>query len=209
MKFNQLVRAINSTNETTLLRASQGVNIAYTLRNWMIGAYIVEYEQKGIDRARYGDKLIVRLSNELSRKRIPGVSYRSLEIYKQFYRRYPQIMQTVSAQSGRKSGRALPKIHQAPSDESGTNAAVLFEYPIEKILSLLSFSHFVELLKVDDPLKRTFYELQAIKCNWNVRDIKRNIGSLLFERSALVSPVRAGIVTIKPINSTVAPRYSA
>lgn len=65
--------------------------------SWLIGFYIVEFEQNGQDRATYGDRLIRNLEQDFKAKRIGGMSYRSLELYKQFYLAYPQIWQSVTA----------------------------------------------------------------------------------------------------------------
>jgi hypothetical protein len=79
--------------------------------------------------------LVRKLSNELSRKRISGVSYRSLELFKRFYLEYPRIVQTLSAQSGSEPVLSLPPIHQTSSDESVTNLAKRSDVPVEKELA--------------------------------------------------------------------------
>jgi predicted nuclease of restriction endonuclease-like (RecB) superfamily len=185
MKFRQLIEAIGIVHETSRKHAVQGANIAYTLRNWVIGGYIVEYEQKGDDRAKYGERVLETLASELSKKGLYGLSYRSLRLFRQFYFTYPHIWQTLPAKSGKPLLPFVPSIWQTASAKSSRDAADALVVPAKKLVSNLTFSHFVELLKVDEPLKRTFYEIHSIRCNWNVRELKRNIGSLLFDRSAL------------------------
>ena len=185
MKFAQLIKAIFEVHEASRKHAVQGANIAYTLRNWTIGGYIVEFEQKGEDRAKYGEQVLETLAFELSRKGLYGFSYRSLRLFRQFYFSYPRIWQTLPAKSVKPSVFFVPKIWQTASAKSFMVTDEVLNAPLKNLVFNLTFSHFVELLKVDEPLKRAFYETQAIQGNWNVRELKRNIGSLLFERTAL------------------------
>lgn len=95
--FGALVDAIQQVNERLAAQAGRAVNISLTLRNWMIGCYIREYEQNGADRAQYGETLLGALSERLTETGIEGMAARSLRLYRQFYLTYPQIWQTVSA----------------------------------------------------------------------------------------------------------------
>ena len=99
MNFQNLVDVIVETQKNLQGRALRSVDHFLTIRNWLTGFYIVEYEQKGNDRAKYGEKLLKKLDAELKRKKLKGFSWRSLQLYRQFYLAYPQIAQTVSAQS--------------------------------------------------------------------------------------------------------------
>ena len=89
--IDQLVDAIQKTNQFFLDQTQRQVNTALTLRNWVIGYYIVEYKQKGEDRAEYGEKLIRNLSERLKKTGIKGLSYSNLQLFKQFYFTYPQL----------------------------------------------------------------------------------------------------------------------
>ena len=111
------------------------------------------------------------LFKELSRRlaTIKGTGERNLYLFKDFYLAYAWILQTVSAklqstgyQSDTTFLRLLEKLESTKSKEHGTHA-----FPAEMLLSRLGFSHFIELVKADDPLKRSFYEVQAIKNNWS------------------------------------------
>lgn len=95
MKFSQLVNTIQHTHDALQQQAVKAINRSLTLRNWLIGFYIVEFEQRGEDRAKYGEKLLQSLADNLN---APGLSFRSLKLFRQFYQQYPQIGQTVSAQ---------------------------------------------------------------------------------------------------------------
>ncbi|WP_373495532.1 DUF1016 N-terminal domain-containing protein [Aquiflexum sp.] len=93
MNFDLLVNTIQQTHNTLQQGAVKSVNKHLTIRNWLIGFYIVEFEQNGNDRANYGEKLIPELAKSLS---IKGLSETSLIINRQFYKVYPQISQTLT-----------------------------------------------------------------------------------------------------------------
>lgn len=190
MNFDLLLDSIKSTHLQLQDSAAKAVNKLLTVRNWLIGYYIVEYEQKGEDRAQYGEKLLEQLARNLNEE---GLSFRNLKLFRQFYVAYPQIGQTVTAQF-------QGKIRQTPSAQlllpenlrfpilqtaSAESLSPDLQVPPDKLISRLSFSHITLLLTVDDPLKRTFYEIEAIKGNWSVRELKRQINSLYFERMGM------------------------
>jgi hypothetical protein len=89
ISFEGLVTAIGQTHADLLARASRAVNASLTQRNWLIGRYIAEYEQKGTDRAQYGDMLIERLADRLIRRGVSRVGPRELRRYRLFYVTYP------------------------------------------------------------------------------------------------------------------------
>jgi len=176
--FSALVVAIRQVDENLAAQAGRAVNISLTLRNWLMGAYIAEYELSGADRASYGDKLLNELSRELRRHKISNSGRRQLYNYLAFYRSYPQIVRTVPTQTR----HLLPKT--IVSEKVRTVSAQLAIAP-EKLINSLSYSHFELLVALDDDLKRTFYEIECIRGNWSVRELKRQIGSLYYERSGL------------------------
>jgi hypothetical protein len=96
MKFEKLKGLILQTHLSFQQQAVKAINRTLTLRNWLIGCYIVEFEQHGEDRAQYGDSLIDNLGNTIG---ISGLGSRNLKLFRQFYLLYPQIVQTLSAQS--------------------------------------------------------------------------------------------------------------
>lgn len=95
MNFNLLVHTIQNTHSTLQQTAVKAINKHLTIRNWLIGFYIVEFEQKGEDRAQYGEKLLQRLSDSLQSS---SFSYHNLKLLRQFYVTYLQIGQSVIAQ---------------------------------------------------------------------------------------------------------------
>ncbi|MBS0176545.1 MAG: DUF1016 family protein [Nitrospira sp.] len=188
MDFERLVAAIEHAHKALADHAIKAVNASLTLRNWCIGCYLTEFEQNGTDRAIYGAQLLDTVSARLGNNGVPGVAARSLRLYRQFYLSYPQIWQTPSAKSLR---TMLPtRIWQtlsAKSPNADTPEATPPEsqVPAHLLLERLSFSHFAELLQLDDPLQRAFYEAEALRGNWSVRELKRQIASQYYQRSAL------------------------
>ena len=171
MTLSSLISTIDTVHQTFQTKALQSVSINLTLRNFIIGYYIVEYEQNGSDRATYGSKLIENMAQKLSH--IKGMSSTALKLMRQFYLTYPQISQSVTDQF-----KIDNKISQSVTDQS-------LYVPTEKLLRVCSFTHFIELVKIDDELKRVFYEVETIKGNWSVRELKRQVESLLYERVGL------------------------
>lgn len=92
--FEQLVHLCRETHAALQTRASRAVDAYLTARNWLLGRYIVEFEQSGADRADYGTQLLGRLSAELGQ----GFSERSLRLFRAFYLSRKQIGQTLSAE---------------------------------------------------------------------------------------------------------------
>ena len=196
--FKALVTAIEQTNEYMAAQVGRAVNISLTLRNWLIGRYIREYEQNGADRAMYGKNLLSSLSQRLEEAGVKGCAPRSLRLYRQPYLSYPEIWQTVSATSGHALipapiWQTLSASSETPGNLLGTASDTTgsvathgkLRVSPERLLNSLSFSHFAELVAIDDPLKRAFYEIESIRGNWSVRELKRQISSLYYERSGL------------------------
>ncbi len=99
LTLSALVDVICKTDRFIAARVGLAVNTGLTLRNWIIGFYIHQYEQRGADRAEYGVHLLDVLSEKLSKAGIRGVASRTLRLYRQFYVAYPQIRQTLIAKS--------------------------------------------------------------------------------------------------------------
>ena len=191
LTFDHLVDSIRQAHKQFASQAGRSVNISLTLRNWVVGCYIREYEQNGADRAGYGDRLLGMLSERLTETGMEGMAPRSLRLYRQFYLTYSQIWQTVSAES--LSSLFPEAIWQSLSAKSGTGTLTgiagtvspKLHTPPDRLIKSLSFSHFAELVAIEDSLKRTFYEIECIRGNWSVRELKRQIASLYYERSGL------------------------
>ena len=214
--FEQLATIIGQLHTSLRGAAAASVNRMMTMRNWMIGMYIVEYEQKGEDRAQYGSVLLASLSSQLKKSGLQGMSTQNLRNFRQFYVSY-QCLSTVIIQdfaklfenslicqtaSGKSSKKAIgqlptdqlaqvsfPQIQQTLSvklHNSSKNQPVSEFLPKpDQLLKHFSFSHFIDLMRLDDPLKRAFYEIEGIKGCWSVAQLKRQIESLLYERTGL------------------------
>ena len=176
--FETLVTAIQSANVHFTSQVSRAVNISITLRSWVIGFYIVGYEQGGKDRAEYGMRLIDELSKKLSQLGLPRVESRDLRRYRSFAICYPQIRQSLTAKSPN-----LLSLGDLATESAIRQSATAISG--ERLISSLSFTHICELLRCEEPEKRAFYEDQCIRGSWSVRELKRQIGSLLYERSEL------------------------
>ncbi|MCK5342157.1 MAG: DUF1016 family protein [Candidatus Heimdallarchaeota archaeon] len=172
--FDNLVAAINQIHNKLSKQVHLAININLTKRNWLIGYYIQEYEQHGEDRALYGKELIVRLSERLQKMEIGRVEERELRRYRQFYQTYPQIRESLTPELKKSLISAVDEKWETVTPISG-----------KQLISRLSFSHIAELLRIDDTTKRTFYEIECIHGNWSVRELRRQINSLYYERSGL------------------------
>ena len=179
--FSALVAAIRQAHEYMAAQAGRAVNISLTLRNWVIGCYIREYEQNGADRAQYGERLLDLLAERLQKSGLKRVESRELRRYRQFYQLYPQIRESVTPELNRLllDGKfSLPaENRESPTPELHNSGRV--------IITKLSFTHLAELIAIEDNLKRVFYEIECMRGNWSVRELKRQIGSLYYERSGL------------------------
>ncbi len=198
MKYAQLLKAIDSASQQWLGRAAAVVNQSLVIRNWLIGAYIVEFEQHGEDRASYGGELLEVLSRDLAGRGLNGLSTTNLKQCRQLYWAYPQIRQSLSDLFDASTG--LRQIRQTLSDEFAPLLSIPSTALTESSLAMapaeirplkaetvlhFSWSQLLELIRLDDPLKRAFYENECLKGNWSVRQLQRQIGSLLFERTGL------------------------
>ena len=147
--------------------AASNVNALMTASYWEIGRRIVNAEQKGKRRAVYGEQLIERLSFDLTQQFGRGFSGRNLEQMRQFYLSWP-IPQTLSAES-----LSWPELTKT--------------FP-------LPWSAYVRLLSVKEQQARQFYESEALRSGWSVRQLDRQIGSQFYERTAL-SKNKAAMLT--------------
>ena len=193
MQYQSLISSIDETHQTLQQSAVKAVNSHITLRNWLIGYYIVEFEQNGEDRAKYGAKLLRELANSL---KIKGLGETNLKQCRKFFQLYPQISQTVSDFLEKNPIKFKKLISQTESDKF--NLVLLnkieevqfesFEAKnnyYETVFNQISFSHFIELIKIDNNIKRKFYELSVIKNTLSVRELERQIATLTYERVGL------------------------
>ncbi len=184
MNFPALVDSIRQVHEQCAVALSRTVNTTLTLRNWVIGGYIHHYELHGKDRAKYGEGLLDALAERLTEFEVSNGNRRQLYRYLRFFRLYPAIVGTLSPQFQMLSGASQLLLPEPQSKKVGTVSAQ-FGAPVEKLVQSLSYSHLELIVDIEEPLKRAFYEIECIRGNWSVRALKRQIGSLYFERSGL------------------------
>ena len=177
--FGDVSKIIDAARES----AARSVNAAMTAAYWLIGRRVVEFEQSGAERAEYGTALIERLAEDLAGRFGRGFSRQNLQHMRLFYLSYPpdRIRQTLSGKLGPTPRK---EILQTPS---GTFDDLPTAFP-------LPWSAYVRLLSVRDENARGFYEAEALRGGWSVRQLDRQIGSQFYERTAL-SKNRAAMLT--------------
>lgn len=188
--FSDLASIIQTTHDAAQSSAVRAINRMQTMRNWLIGYYIVEFEQHGKDRAEYGTQLLKKLEEQVNRK---GLNVTLFQTSRNFYNLYPQMVglfvpNEINSTLSNKSGSRIPLMDKSADAQSNTNCATAshnFQTPPEMIVSRLSFSHIREIMSVDDPLARYFYEQESIKCTWSVRELRRQISTNLYFRTGI------------------------
>ncbi len=144
--YDSLLAHIGEALESGRKKAASRINEAIVETYWIIGKYIVDFEQAGNEKAEYGSETLKRLSKDLTLRYGNGFGLSNVTKMRKLYQAYP-ILQTLSAK--------------------------------------LSWSHYVELLKIDDPIERSFYLKECEQENWGVRELRRQMRSMLFQRLAL------------------------
>ena len=199
MRLENLAIDIRAINTTLQESAAKAINKHLTARNWLIGYYIVNYEQRGEDRARYGDKLLQNLAKKLDNS---GLSFRNLRLFRQFYLVFPElfapikeflyqdsmIWQSLIAKFEHPDNQDV--VHYEESDLIKTENRIV---SADKMFSCLSYTHFVQLLPIKDSLERAFYETECIKGVWSTAELKRQIGTNLFARTGFSTNMEKSI----------------
>lgn len=188
--FSDLASIIQSTHDVAQSSAIRAINCMQTMRNWLIGYYIVEFEQHGKDRAEYGTQLLKKLEEQVNRK---GLNVTLFQTSRNFYNLYPQmgglfVPNEIYSTLSNKSESRIPLMDKSTDAQTNTICATVshkFQTPPEMIVSRLSFSHIREIMSVDDPLARYFYEQECIKCTWSVRELRRQISTNLYFRAGI------------------------
>ncbi|HNT27538.1 MAG TPA: PDDEXK nuclease domain-containing protein [bacterium] len=177
--LGDISHVINAAKRST----ARSINCIMTAAYWMIGQRMVEFEQKGKSRAAYGEEIIERLSIDLSQKFGRGFSRQNIQQMRQFYLLYPpeRICQTSS---GELENSSRTMICQTPS---GIFPAAYPDISLSELARLfpLPWSAYVRLLAVRNELARRFYETEALRGGWSVRQLDRQINSQFYERTAL------------------------
>lgn len=179
VNIDALFERISALIEESRKRVATAVNIAEVYTKYEIGRHIVEDEQEGKARAAYGKQVLPILSQKLTDKFGSGWSLETLKSARKFYSVYaPQaIRSTASTKSDKETGKtnlvnSVDQIQIAPA---------------EPHKFVLSWSHYLVLMRIKDDGARSFYEVECAKQNWGVRWLQRQVGSSLYERIALSS----------------------
>ena len=199
LTFDSLVGRINLIQNALQAQAAHAVNLSLTARNWLVGYYIVEFEQNGEDRAKYGEKLINRLAERINRK---GFEPRSLRVYRRVYLVYPQLGTAIGSYL-QKNGSSLFsygntaiwqsviakfQISGNQSDEIWRSALAKLEdwsTPADRLFYRLNYTCIAYLTSIEDPLKRAFYEQETIRSCWTSRELDRQVSSQYYERMGM------------------------
>ena len=193
--FDELTKIIRDTHDAAQTTAVKAINRMQTMRNWLYGYYIIEFEQHGKDRAEYGTQLLKRLEERVNRK---GLTETLFKNSRKFYRLYPQMVENIIGvisptvsdkllESKDASGLCDTQKTENEHVEKSPTVSDGFRTTGQMIISRLSFSHIVEIMTVDDPLARYFYEQECIKCTWSVRELRRQISTNLYVRTGISS----------------------
>lgn len=183
-RVEDLFSRIASLIETSRARVVTAVNVAEVYTKYEIGRYIIEDEQGGSIRAQYGKKVLKELSEKLTRRFGDGWSVDTLEKCRKFYYIY-----MISATPSRKlatdtsfdiSETVLRKLQSTDTEETASNIDT-----ISAPRFILSWSHYIVLMRVTNPEARSFYEIECAQQQWSVRQLSRQVGSSLYERLAL------------------------
>lgn len=198
MNFDSLVHTIHSVQDALQEQAAHAVNLALTARNWLIGYYIVEFEQHGEDRAEYGEQLLKKLETSIKKK---GMTERRFREFRRLYIVYPQLGSEVAKylvslpigfrnllNNSVKEIRQTSAKSQIPAIRRTSAELVVAEdwmLPAEMLFNRISYSNLSLISQIDDPVKRSFYEIENINGCWSNRELDRQISSSYFERSGL------------------------
>ena len=191
MDFKTLTKQIAAIQSSLRVQAVHAVNLALTTRNWLMGRYIVEFEQHGEDRAAFGERLLKKLEQQLN---IKGLNERRFRDFRRLYIAYPQlrepIMHYISAGHDLQpllcAESAEPIRHTPCAElELQDNHKDKWAVPADKLFNKLPYSHLKLISKIDNPVQRAFYEMEAMRGCWSARELERQIASLYYERSGL------------------------
>src|ERR1035437_5707553 len=186
MNFEQLVTLCNDTQQQFVAAAGRTIDTHLVARNFLFGLYIVHFEQEGEDRARYGKQTLKALSQSLKSAAGRGFSVDNLELMRRFYIHFrpeilsPRISETPSRMLLPEASGKSETLSRISSE--GQCSALPSREMVGNLPSLftLGWSHYVELLTIDSPEERRFYEIEATANQWGVRELRRQIASSLY-----------------------------
>ncbi len=193
--YDDVLAGISQLLESARHTAAQTINAVLTSTYWEVGRRIVEFEQRGQLRAAYGEKLWSRLSTDLTARHGRGFSKSNIALMRAFYLQW-EIFQTPSGKFlARSKGSPFSPLTASPeADNPNAQLKPVVEHRELLPAFQLPWSHYVQLLAVRSPTARGFYEAEALRGGWSVRQLRRQISSQFYERTAL-SNNKAGMLT--------------
>ena len=185
--YEGLVADLSRLLEDARRVSARAVNSVMTATYWEFGRRIVEFEQGGEKRAGYGEGLIDRLADDLSRRFGRGFSYPNLSKFRQFYLAYSD--RSILSTSSRESPAAILSTLSIESSRAESSRGQLGGTSVQSQQLARAFplpwSHYVRLLSVKNDAARRFYETEALRGGWSVRQLDRQIATIFYERTAL------------------------
>ncbi len=162
-----LFQSVRSLIQEAQQHVVRNVNTTMLITYFEIGRIIIEHEQKGKFRAGYAEETLIQLSKDLTKEFGKGYSRSNLEYMRSFYTTFQKrIPQSV--------------IGESPKDKKSQSAIGKSQFPFS-----LSWTHYIQLLKIENEAERNFYEIEATQNYWSVRELQRQFNSAIYERVAL------------------------
>ena len=181
-RMDVLFERVSALIEQARRRVITAVNVAEVYTKYEIGRYIVEDEQQGNARAGYGKQMLKVLSAKLTERYGKGWGEENLRLIRNFYLVYSNKNQnTVLDISNKSQNAVLENDKQRLANPNSVNS----DYQIQMPNFSLSWSHYLILMRVENPDARSFYEIECAQQQWSVRQLSRQVGSSLYERLAL------------------------
>ncbi|MFI5300822.1 MAG: YhcG family protein [Polyangiales bacterium] len=180
----QLFERVVAILDDARSRVARTVNTAMVHAYWLIGREIVEVEQHGEARAAYGEGLMKALAARLSARFGKGFSLAGLKRMRQFYLAFPHGSALAALEAGNGSTAPSHSVDDRHANKSSTASSLSQIEAASRFPPMLAWSHYVVLLGVRNEQARAFYEIEAGREAWSVRELERQIGALLFERLA-------------------------
>jgi predicted nuclease of restriction endonuclease-like (RecB) superfamily len=178
----QLFSRVADLIELARKKVASVVNLTMVHTYFEIGRMIVEDEQQGKERAEYGKQVLKELSNRLTVKFGKGFSVENLNKMRYFYKIYDLSISSTASTKFQNTVNQPDVIRQKPSGKSEILSEI-YETPSRKLV--LSWSHYLILMRIENPAERSFYEIETYKQNWSEKQLKRQYHSSLYERLAL------------------------
>ncbi|MBV6881529.1 PDDEXK nuclease domain-containing protein [Epilithonimonas ginsengisoli] len=172
---SNLYSSVKHLIENAKSKIVRNINMTMIMTYYQIGEVIVEDEQSGRDRAEYSKETLKNLSKHLIEEFGRGYSVDNLQWMRKFYLMFQKRISQEVNDASRKY-ETLSRISvQDPN----------YETPSRTSAFTLSWSHYIQLMKIEDENERNFYEIEATQNNWSVRELTRQFNSALYERLAL------------------------